>query len=116
MNKIIVKRLVKYILIFLVISIVIYSYYVPNTLENKEKSDVKFLQCPQEGNFTDYWNAWSYEYLTNNPAADINIQMSAWNTMMANNECGSEWQNPLDSLIEQHGASGTPVYWYDTTR
>lgn len=70
--------------------------------------------CPTESTFTEFWNAWSYQYLTDNPDADIDMQMQDWNTLVVINDCGKEWLNPLDEMIKQNGASGTPVYWYDT--
>lgn len=115
MNGILDKRPVKYILVFLIVFLVIYDlHYVPSVLDEKEKTDIKFLQCPYTGNFTDYWNTWSYEYLTKYPQSDINMQMDAWNTWVIERGCSEEWLNPLDGLIEQYGASGTPVYWYES--
>lgn len=70
--------------------------------------------CPTEANFEEFWNAWSYQYLTDSPDADINMQMEDWNTLVVLNECGEEWLNPLDEIIKENGASSTPVYWYDT--
>lgn len=37
--------------------------------------------------------------------------MSDWNALMVQNDCGEEWFDPLDDLIEQQTASATPVYW-----
>ena len=70
--------------------------------------------CPTETNFEEFWNAWSYQYLTDNPNAGIDTQMEDWNTLVALNDCGEEWLNPLDEMIKEYGASSTPVYWYDT--
>lgn len=79
---------------------------------NLDDSDTKFLQCPTEGNFNDFWNAWSYEYLTKYPQSDVNIQMDTWNAWVTERGCSEEWLDPLDDVIEQYGESGTPVYWY----
>lgn len=109
------SRVFKYILIATVLFLVFYDfYYVPNTLDNKEEPDIKFLQCPYAGNFNDFWNAWSYEYLTKYPQSDVNMQMDVWNTWIIERGCDEEWLNPLDDVIGQYGASGTPVYWYET--
>lgn len=117
MNEILDKRPVKYILIFLIVFLAIYVFYsLPTVLDRKEETDIKFLQCPYSGNFTDYWNAWSYEYLTKYPQSDVSMQMDAWNAWVAERGCDEKWLNPLDDVIEQHGASGTPVYWYDSTQ
>ncbi|MBY0537813.1 hypothetical protein K2P47_00255 [Patescibacteria group bacterium] len=70
--------------------------------------------CPTESNFEQFWNDWSYQYLTDNPDVDIDTQMEDWNTLVVLHDCGEEWLNPLDEMIKEHGASGTPVYWYDT--
>ncbi len=70
--------------------------------------------CPTEADFEEFWNAWSYQYLTDNPNADIDMQMEDWNTLVVLNDCGEEWLNPLDEMIKEYSASSTPVYWYDT--
>ncbi len=70
--------------------------------------------CPTESTFTEFWNAWSYQYLSDNPNADIYMQMEDWNTLVVLNECGNEWLDPLDDIIKEYSASSTPVYWYDT--
>ncbi len=70
--------------------------------------------CPTDTNFEEFWNAWSYQYLTDNPDADIDMQMEDWNTLVGLNDCGEEWLDPLDEMIKEYSASGTPVYWYDT--
>jgi hypothetical protein len=82
--------------------------------QNEQESDIKFLNCPYVGNFNDFWNTWSYEYLSKYPQSDVNMQMDAWNKWIIERGCSEEWLNPLDDVIKQYGASGTPVYWYES--
>ena len=88
-------------------------FYLGNLNQTSTLSDK--ASCPTESNFTEFWNAWSYQYLTDNPNSDIDMQMEDWNTLVVFHGCGEEWLNPLDEMIEEHGASSTPVYWYDAT-
>ena len=102
-----------------VVGLLVYDvFFVDLYLTSKEsaESNVNFLECPYAGNFNDYWNAWSYEYITKYPQSDVNMQMDAWNDWITERDCNEEWLNPLDNVIEQYGASGIPVYWYDTAR
>ena len=68
--------------------------------------------CPTEDTFNEFWNQWSFQYINDNPYATIEMQMEDWNYLVNLYECGEEWLDPLADLIEQQGASGTPVYWY----
>ena len=83
--------------------------------EDTSAPEIQYVHCPDQENFTDVWNSWSYEYINDNPYNSVDEQMRDWNELMLNNSCGDEWLNPLDDLIEQQSASGTPVYWkYDS--
>ena len=70
-------------------------------------AEYDYYRCPDEEIFERFWNSWSYDYLNNNPGVHIDTQMSDWNNLMIANDCGEEWLNPLDDLIEQYRASTT---------
>ena len=97
-----------------VAGIVVYQIFLlsEQTVATESGDEVDYVRCPSEENFNEVWNYWSYEYINDNPDAGVDEQMGAWNTLMFQNGCGPEWFNPLSDLIEQHGASGTDVYWY----
>jgi hypothetical protein len=100
-----------------ILTVLLYVSSRPNNVELTMQSTDEVTTakiCPTEANFEEFWNAWSYQYLTDNPDADINMQMEDWNTLVGLNDCGEEWLNPLEEMIKENGASGTPVYWYDT--
>ena len=93
---------------------VVSIYLLLNQTDNLvTEPEYDYVQCPTKDNFEQLWNIWSYEYINQNPDADVDTQMADWNSKIMTNGCGEEWLNPLADLIEQHGASGTPVYWYD---
>lgn len=75
--------------------------YYPNELEGD------YMYCPDEESFTEFWNSWSFQYLTDNPDVDVDTQMDDWNALMVANECGEAWFNPLDDLINAYLASST---------
>jgi len=91
-----------------------YIYFTPDTSKMITTTDeYDYVLCPTTNTFTTIWNTWSYEYLTDNPAVDVDTQMDAWNAKIITNGCDEEWLDPLDDLIEQESASATPVYWYN---
>ena len=105
-------------LLVLTTAILVVLFYVSSRPNNTElplqlADEVDTAKiCPTESTFEEFWNAWSYQYLTDNPNADIDTQVEDWNTLVALNECGEEWLDPLDEMIKEYGASGSPVYWY----
>jgi hypothetical protein len=103
--------------VFLILIAVAYILNSPSATSTKDNDssspEIERVYCPTETTFTEIWNHWSYEYINSNPYAGVDEQMDDWNALMVQNGCSEEWFDPLADLIEQQGASGTPVYWYE---
>lgn len=109
--------IISFLLGLLVYDVFLIDLYIDSKTPDKNDPPtelaIEYVQCPNEANFNEVWNQWSYEYINGNPYADVDEQMSTWNALMVQNGCPEHWFDPLSELIEQHGASGTPVYWYE---
>lgn len=95
--------------VLLIAGVLVLAAENPETIATTAAPD---RTCPTEENFNEFWNEWSLQYINDNPYATVEMQMEDWNYLVNLYECGDEWLDPLSGLIEQHGASGTQVYWY----
>ncbi len=105
------KELLTGLLSFTAGLLVYHLVLVERPPETVPPASIKKFVCPTEETFSDYWNTWSFDYLTMRPGVDIYTQLNDWRLFLESNECNLHWHRKIVDLIEQNSVSGTPVYW-----
>lgn len=96
-NKIVIA------IVAFIVGLTVYDVFIVDLyVATKVPEPVEYVTCPNEQNFNEVWNHWSYGYLVANPGVGIDTQMNDWNVLMVQNGCDEEWLNPLDDLIDHY--------------
>ena len=94
------KKLVIIAIVSFIAGLLVYdAFFVDLYLESKENPDEQAERiCPSRSSFTAVWEAWTNQFLAENPGAGSEAQLQEWNNLMIGIGC-PEWADPFRNVI-----------------